>query len=404
MKIHSLLIYDVFRKMKNIYILLFSLCPILNFGQANVGYTLVDAKMNAIPASATVSTDAIVNYINANFKTDNDKIRAAFYWTASNMSYDVKNMLNQNPVETSQEKITNTLKTRKGVCIDYAEVFNELTKKIGLESCIIDGYTKQNGKVATLAHAWTAAKMEGKWYVFDPTWGSGYVDKDKFVKKLNNFYFKVDPSKIIASHIPFDYLWQFLNYPITNAEFYEGKIQINKTKKYFDFEKEIVQHNSLNPIDQLFASAERIEKNGLKNALIVEYYQVKKKQLTYLRQNANIEKLNAVVAEMNEAVVLLNDFISYRNNKFKPTFPDEEINNMIQKPREKLIKCRDEVYKVGSTGTENASNMASIKKSIEANLAIAEEHALFVKNYLSKSKLVRKTMFSKVSWFGIPLN
>ena len=126
--------------------------------------------------------------------------------------------------------------------------------------------------------------------------------------------------------------------------------------------------------------------------------------MTYLRQNANIEKLNAVVAEMNEAVVLLNDFISYRNNKFKPTFPDEEINNMIQKPREKLIKCRDEVYKVGSTGTENASNMASIKKSIEANLAIAEEHALFVKNYLSKSKLVRKTMFSKVSWFGIPLN
>jgi hypothetical protein len=29
---------------------------------------------------------------------------------------------------------------------------------------------------------------------------------------------------------------------------------------------------------------------------------------------------------------------------------------------------------------------------------------VFVKTYLSKSKLVRKTMFSKVTWFGLPLN
>ena len=108
--------------------------------------------------------------------------------------------------------------------------------------------------------------------------------------------------------------------------------------------------------------------------------------------------------ELNDAVVLLNDFILYRNNKFKPTFPDEDINTMIQKPREKLIKCQNDIYKVGSTGSENAANLSSIKKSIETNLALADEHALFVKNYLSKSKLVRKTMFSKVSWFGVPLN
>jgi hypothetical protein len=107
---------------------------------------------------------------------------------------------------------------------------------------------------------------------------------------------------------------------------------------------------------------------------------------------------------MNEAVALLNDFIYYRNNKFKPTFPDDEISNMIQKPIEKLVKCKNDIYRVGSTGSENTSGVASIKKSIDAALAQAEEHALFVKNYLSKSKTVRKTMFSKVTWYGIPLN
>ena len=209
---------------------------------------------------------------------------------------------------------------------------------------------------------------------------------------------------MIASHIPFDYLWQFSNYPINNNEFYQGKIQMNKSKKYFDFEKVIAQQNSLSEIDQLFASAERIEENGLKNALIVEYYQIIKKQLTALRQNENIDKLNAVVAEMNEAVVLLNDFIFYRNHKFKPNLSDQEITNMIQKPREKLIKCQNDIYKVGATGSENASNLSAIKKSIETNLALVEEHTAFVKMYISKSKLVRKTMFSKLSWFGVPLN
>ncbi len=390
--------------MKNIYLVLFFFISFTSFGQVNTGYSLVDAKMAVIPASSTTSTDAIAKYINSNFKTETDKIRAVFYWTASNISYDVANMFAVNFNETEQEKIAKTLRTRKGVCIHYAVVFNELSQKIGIQSYIIDGYTKQNGKVGDLAHAWTAAKIDKKWYIFDPTWGSGYVNNGRFSKKINNYYFKAEPAKIIASHIPFDYLWQFSNYPITNGEFYEGKIQINKNKKFFDFEKEITKYNDLSEADQLFASAERIEKNGLKNAMILERYEGKKQQLTYLRQNANIEKLNTIVNEMNEAVVLLNDFIHYRNNKFKPTFSDDEISSMIEIPRAKLVKCQNDIYSVGAVGNKNASNVASIKSSIGAALAQAEEHSLFVKNYLSKSKIVRKTMFSKVSWFGVPLN
>ena len=390
--------------MKNIYLVLFFFISFLSFGQVNTGYSLVDAKMAVIPASSTTSTDAIAKYINSNFKTETDKIRAVFYWTASNISYDVANMFAVNFNETEQEKIAKTLRTRKGVCIHYAVVFNELSQKTGIQSYIIDGYTKQNGKVGDLAHAWTAAKIDKKWYVFDPTWGSGYVNNGRFSKKINNYYFKAEPAKIIASHIPFDYLWQFSNYPITNGEFYEGKIQINKNKKFFDFEKEITKYNDLSEADQLFASAERIEKNGLKNAMILERYEGKKQQLTYLRQNNNIEKLNAIVNEMNEAVVLLNDFIHYRNNKFKPTFSDDEISSMIEIPRAKLVKCQNDIYSVGAVGNKNASNVASIKSSIGAALAQADEHSLFVKKYLSASKIVRKTMFSKVSWFGVPLN
>ncbi|MFV5691679.1 transglutaminase domain-containing protein [Flavobacterium sp. LT1R49] len=390
--------------MKNIYILLSLFLSVLSFGQVNAGYALIDRKMAAISTSSTNSTEAIANYINANFKTDSDKIRAVFYWTAFNISYDVANMYAVNFNETSQEQITKTLKTKKGVCIHYAEVFNDISNKIGIQSYIIEGYTKQYGKVANLAHAWCAAKIDNKWYLFDPTWGSGYVNNGKFFKKLNENYFKAEPTKLISSHISFDYLWQFLNYPITNNEFYEGTTQINKSKKYFNFENEIAKFNNLSEIDKLFESAARIEKNGVKNAMISERLEGKKKEITYLRQNSNIEKLNSIVNNYNEAVVLLNDFVHYRNNKFKPSLSDDEISSMIQAPIEKLAKCQDAVYTIGSVGTGNSSSLTSLKKSINDVLAQAKEHESFVQEYLSKSKIVRKTMFTKVSWFGVPLN
>jgi hypothetical protein len=383
---------------------IFLFLSVLSVAQTKNIYADIDNKVSKIPDESTKTTEGIAKFITDNFKTDSEKIRAVFYWTATNISYDVPNMFAPNQFESAQQKIENTLKSKKGVCIHYAEVFNDISNKIGIKCRIIDGYTKQNGKIDNLSHAWCAALIDNKWFVFDPTWGAGVVTNGKFVKRLNNSFFKAEPSKIIASHMPFDYLWQFSNYPITNAEFYAGKIQVDKTKKYFDFEKEIAHYYKISENDQLFESAARVEKNGLKNAMILEYYNFKKNQWNTSMQNANIDKLNAIVTELNEAVVQLNDFIMYRNKKFKPAFSDEVINRMIQTPREKLAKCQNDIFKIGTVGVENASNLTSVKKTIAQALVQADEHVAFVKDYLSKSKLVRKTMFSKVSWLGIPLN
>ena len=401
-KIHSLLIYAL--SMKNIVLILSIFFPLLSFGQSNVGNTLVDAKMTVIPANSTNTTVAIAQYINTNFKTENDKIRAVFYWTASNISYDVKNMFAVNVDETPQDRVTKALKTKKGICGDYATIFNEIANLVGVKSVIVEGYTKQDGKVATLAHAWCAAKIENKWYLFDPTWGSGYVNNNKYTRKINNGYFKVAPSQMINSHMPFDYLWQFNNYPITNQEFIDGKIQINKTKKSFDFEKEITKYEGLPKIDQLFESAKRIEKNGIKNQLISQAYMYSKMSWNTERENENGAKYNAIIKQYNEAVNELNDFIYYRNNKFKPVLADDEIKSKIQNLIQKLEKCQESLSRIGSIGSENASSVSDLKKSVAHALVQSGTHLEFVNTYLSKSKLVRKTMFSKLSWFGVPLN
>lgn len=390
--------------MKNIFLLFTFLYSILGLCQSNVGYDLIDKKIAAIPIKSATSTDEIAKYINANFKTENDKIRAVFFYTTSNLSYDVANIFTVNIDETPQDRILKTLKTKKGICWDYALIYNEIANLVGIKSVVIQGYTKQNGKVDTMAHAWCASRIGNKWYLFDPTWGSGYVNNNKYTRKINNIYFKVEPSKMINSHIPFDYLWQFINYPITNQEFIIGKTQIDKTKKIFDFESEITKYESLPKMDQFFESAQRIEKNGLKNQLISQAYTYAKSSWNYEREAENNTKFNQIVKIYNTAIVELNDFVYYRNNKFKPSITDEELKQKITSIKNKFLNCQELLNNLGKVDSGNLQNVNSMKSGLTGTLKQVEEQEVFVTTYLSKSKLVRKTMFSKVTWFGIPLN
>lgn len=226
-------------------IFLFLILTNCSFGQVKNSYALIDAKIDKIPSDLNTSTAGIAEYINANFKSESDKIRAAFYWTASNISYDIENISSIDHSEVSPDKIKNTVLTKKGVCIHYAEVFNDIAKRVGVEAYIIGGYTKQNGIVDVLSHAWCAAKIDNDWWLFDPTWGAGYVQNNKFFKKINNGNYKVTPNQFITTHMPYDYLWQFLNHTVTNQEFIDGKIQLDKSKPNFNFQKEITEYNSM---------------------------------------------------------------------------------------------------------------------------------------------------------------
>lgn len=364
----------------------------ISLAQSTNPFTAVDTKMAKIPEELTHSTTDIANYISTNFTSESDKIRAAFYWTASTISYDVENMNEPNFIYTPQEKIASALKTRKGVCIHYAEVFSEIANKIGLKTYIIGGYTKQNGVVTTISHAWCGSKIDGKWELFDPTWASGYIDGEKFTKKFNNAYFKTEPSKLIQSHMPFDYLWQFLNRPLTNREFYTGKLTEEKPITNYDYTSEIAKYEQLSDELKAFESSQRIEQNGVFNNFIADYLAIKKNEFTVLRQNRNIEKLNVLVEEYNQAIAAVNDFVYYRNHQFKPTLPDEEIKLMIENPYNKLKKCQEDMNKINSVGKENYESFSGLKKSIIEATKLAEEHYNFVKEYLTKDKSGRKSM------------
>jgi hypothetical protein len=381
----------------------FLMFTVIGFGQTKVNYTLVDSKMDKIPHNLSTSTTGIAEYINANFKSENDKVRAAFYWTASNIRYDIENIESIDYKEISQDKIKNAVLTKKGVCIHYAEVFNDIAKRVGVKSYLVYGYTKQNGKIDILAHAWCTAKIDNTWWLFDPTWGAGYVDKKKFFKKINNLHYKVAPSQYIATHMPFDYLWQFLNYPVTNQEFIDGNTKLNKTKPNFDFETQIEEYDRLSDLDQARATLIRMEKNGIKNNLIREMTLSKKSEVDAVQNNEAMAKLQSISDDYNQAVTMFNDFVSYRNNKFKPALPDFAIKAMIETPKEKIVDCQKRIYAIGAYNDNNIGNVKMLKKELIDFLKQIEVHEKFVNDYLGKSKSARKSMFTTVTFFGIPV-
>jgi transglutaminase/protease-like cytokinesis protein 3 len=204
------------KKIKFVLILILFAHVVIAQKNAVNQYYACDKKALAIPDSLTKNTTDIANYISTNFYSKSDKIRAIFIWIASNISYDLENIFTIDFNETIEEKISKPLITRKGICGNYAALFTDICLKVGIESYVISGYTKQYGYVSNLSHAWNAAFIDSTWFLFDPTWGAGYVNNDKFFRKINNNWFKVKPNQFIKDHIPFDYLWQFLDYPINN--------------------------------------------------------------------------------------------------------------------------------------------------------------------------------------------
>ncbi|MCW3467824.1 transglutaminase domain-containing protein [Chitinophaga nivalis] len=367
-------------------------------------YAAIDKKALEIPDTSTSSTTSIAAYINTNFTTDIDKARAAFIWVASNISYDLDNMFALNFYEKKEEKMAKALKTQKGICENYALLFTDICTKAGIKTFVVEGFTKQNGFTDYIPHAWCAARIDTSWYLFDPTWGSGYVMNRKFVKKIDNSFFKTAPAKLIKSHMPFDYLWQLLNYPITSTAFYEGKTGENHTKPYFNYNDSIIAYEKMDEMIYYAAAVTRMEQNGLRNAMQFDRLHHLKQAIEIDKQNKIANQYNAAVHSFNLAINYFNDFVNYRNQQFKPEQSDANIQAMLDAPAKKIKATNGFLDQIVAPDANTANLIATLRKEIVSLTDRIDEQQVWLKAYLQKGKAGRKSMFTKYTWFGVPLN
>src|SRR5690242_11587648 len=94
-------------------------------------YAAIDKLALQIPDSSTKTSAGIASYISANFTKDIDKVRAIFAWEAENIEYDVERINAKITYQSQEEKITQPLKTHKGICENYAALFTDVCTRMG---------------------------------------------------------------------------------------------------------------------------------------------------------------------------------------------------------------------------------------------------------------------------------
>ena len=365
----------------------------ISSGQTDNPYRSVDSTMEAIPKESTVSTIVIAQYIASNFHSEEEKLRAAFYWCATNISYDVDSMFNQAPNQLTEDRIRRTLTTLKGVCADYVAVYNDIANKLGIKTYEVGGYTKQKGKVVLLSHVWSVSKIEGKWCLVDPTWGAGYVNEMIFTKHLENNYFKCNPSEFILNHMPYDYIWQLLEYPISNQDFYDNKSQPDNLSVKIDYDSLINGLEHVSNVEAMKASALRVEKGGLKNKLIVEYCNMLNTNWDAAIKNTNAKKLTEISNDFAKATEQYNTYVAFKNHKFEPEVADEVLIKMIETPRSIIKNCLKEVGEITNLSRENIKNNKAFIDAMHEFEKLTEVQFQFVEDYLKKDKAGRKRSF-----------
>jgi hypothetical protein len=357
--------------------------------QKGTGYSSVNRIMSRIPDSLTYSTEGIADYINSNFSIQKEKSRAVFIWIAKNIQYDFDSIFTANYYQNPSEVSEKILKTRIGVCLQYADLFSEIASKVGIKSYVIQGYTQQHGVVDYLPHVWSAGFIDSAWYLFDPTWGSGFVTNGRFVKQVNYYYFMAKPENLIKSHMPFDPLWQFLNYPFTNQEFYEKNFRIGKNRPFFNFSDTLYKYEHESEIERYISSARRIEQNGVRNSFISAKLQVLKGEIEYYRNKKIAERYSTAVNLYNEGIKKLNRFINFSNNSFKPEKDPGEIKQILDSTEYLLTASIETLNEIKNPEESLAASIILLNHSINDTMKVLNDQRASLDRYLKSRRQSR---------------
>lgn len=370
----------------------------------SVKYVSIDAVIMQIPEKSTHKAEDIANFIKTKFSNHEEIVRAAFYWIAQNISYDVPAMYKMNFYDNDQQIIDQVLSSRKGVCMHYAMLFNRICNLAGVKSYWVGGYTRQNSTVAAVPHAWNVVNIYGKWQIIDPTWGAGHLINGKFVRELNNNFFDSKPDKMIQTHCPFDPMWQLLNFPISNSDFISGKSKADNKTQEWNFNDSIASYEKQDTITREIVTLKRMERNGIINNLLSQHALELKKNIENAKRNQSVGVFNEAVNTINEGINNLNSFISYRNNQFNPLKEDTEILQMLENVTTCINKTKQQIKNIKFKDASITNSIVQLEELIENTEKNLAEQKTFLDKYLSTPKLLRKTLFYKITIVGKPIN
>jgi hypothetical protein len=219
------------------------LFPSIIFAQQ--GKNAIDfSRVDSLALTITYKDDifSLTKQLTGPFSDQTLKARAVFRWITDNIAYDYK-YYNKFAYKGKEPKgfecrgdsmdcetrklvwenkyIGNVLNEKKAVCQGYSMLFKKMCEIAGIEAEIIPGYVRteyyQIGNMGELDHAWNAVRLNGEYYLLDPTWAAGGCPEDDngkllpFQKQFNDYYWLTPPIQFAKNHYPETPKWVLIS-------------------------------------------------------------------------------------------------------------------------------------------------------------------------------------------------
>ncbi len=338
-------------------------------------YNTIDNKIYAFSKGKNPPFDSIVSFVEKHFFSEEDKIRAYYSWTATNINYDVEHLSNIISLSKMNVKATSgTSQTadtvfakRKAVCEGFSTLLNKFCKASSIQSYLVGGYSKlPDGEVNTdILHAWNVVRADSNWKLIDVTWSGGFVNSmNQYVSRFSDKYFFSKPEEFIKDHLPLDPMWQLLIRPVSKNQFFDSKDSLSESN--LNYKDSIVKYIKLTNTEQKYIDA-------------LHSHLYDRENNTFMR-DLDVYVNNTASDYLLVASVHYNKFLNFQNQKMGK-HPNAAIckkaKQLLEIPKQDLIKAIDflkpkkaytaEYEKIFLEMLTNAnSNLKSIKSTIDS--------------------------------------
>ena len=195
--------------MKNVFFVVFItcfLCFSTSVWAKNYSSRQIERFVNKTPREVENNIPKLVSFLTKPFDNDYDKAKVISFWIASRISYDEYLYNNGGATKLRNtyfgQKPKELLKSRVGICGDFADLFREMCRRAGIRAYNIRGYAYPSNIRLTTSqkksqgHVWNYFIYNNKMIYVDTTFmaegrtgvkGSGSsMNRDRALRKIKN--------------------------------------------------------------------------------------------------------------------------------------------------------------------------------------------------------------------------
>lgn len=347
-----------------------------------------------IPDEYTYSVDSLALYLECNCDTEEEKLKTLYIWMTHTFRYRMfEAFVAGNQREGEEKEIQVLLDKRTGVCRDFSLLFKYVAQAMDIPAFFVEGYTKDSqGYIQREAHAWNVAKVNGKWYNYDTTYGMGYARNNEFVSRPTMEQYMVPSSEFMKTHMPFDPIWQLDEHPMTYQAFDQPAEHGKEVyQPLFNYNDSIIAYSKQNMYQQSLALQDRILHNGTANALVQYLLDVNGSNIKVHHHNVVYESYKESMKYYSQGWDEMKLFNRYKLANYRPKKNVLEVKAWLDSAQANYEKAKQVMVGVSNPPETISKAVGNLNRYIdELHTLIDQQWAAFNEHYKKDLKKLKK--------------